>query len=124
MLICATVKNWPSSHQVEVRTGDIAQSLPVQSKVSGRGSSINGGEFLMLALATCYCNDLFREAGRLGILVARAQVEASAEFPGVVLAATSIRYRAKIESSASPDEVARLLRETDAVAEVHKTLLA
>jgi len=124
MLICATVKNSPSSHQVEVRTGDIAQSLPVQSKVAGRGSSISGGEFLMLALATCYCNDLFREADRLGIPVAGAEVEASAEFPGVGLAATSIRYRAKIESSASPDEVARLLRETDAVAEVQNTLRA
>jgi len=124
MLICATVKNSPSSHQVEVRTGDIAQSLSVRSKVAGRGSSINGGEFLMLALATCYCNDLFREADRLGIPVAGAEVEASAEFPGVGLAATSIRYRAKIESSASPDEVARLLRETDAVAEVHNTLRA
>jgi organic hydroperoxide reductase OsmC/OhrA len=107
---------------VEVRTGEAAQTLPVQSKATGRGSSINGGEFLMLALATCYCNDLFREAARLGILVAAAEVEASAEFPGVGLAATNIRYRAKIESSAPPDEVARLLRETDAVAEVHNTL--
>ena len=124
MLISATVKNSPLSHQVDVRTGEAAQSLPVQSKATGRGSSINGGEFLMLALATCYCNDLFREAARLGIPVATAEVEASAEFPGVGLAATNIRYRAKIESSASPDEVAHLLRETDAVAEVHNTLRA
>lgn len=43
MLICATVKNWPASHQVEVRTGDTAQSLLVQPKATGRGSSINGG---------------------------------------------------------------------------------
>jgi organic hydroperoxide reductase OsmC/OhrA len=124
MLICATVKNSPSSHQVEVRTGAAAQPLPVQSKATGRGSSINGGEFLMLALATCYCNDLFREAARLGIPVAVTEVEASAEFPGVGLAARNIRYRVKIESAASPDEVARLLRETDAVAEVHNTIRA
>jgi organic hydroperoxide reductase OsmC/OhrA len=124
MLISATVKNSLSSHQVEVRTGEAAQTLPVQCKATGRGSSINGGEFLMLALATCYCNDLFREAARLDIPVAAAEVEASAEFPGVGLAATNICYRAKIESSAPPDEVARLLRETDAVAEVHNTLRA
>jgi uncharacterized OsmC-like protein len=124
MLIRATVKNSPSSHQVEVCTGNNVQSLPVASKAMGRGSSINGGEFLMLAVATCYCNDLFREAARLNIPVAGAEVEASAEFPGVGLAATNIRYRAKIESSASPDEVARLLRATDAVAEVHNTLRA
>jgi hypothetical protein len=76
----------------------------------------------MLALATCYCNDLFREATRLGIPIVAAEVEASAEFPGIGLAATNIRYRATIESSASPVEVARLLRETDAVAEVHNTV--
>jgi organic hydroperoxide reductase OsmC/OhrA len=122
MLICATVTNSPSSHKVEVRTEDSAQSLPVPSKASGRGSSISGGEFLMLALATCYCNDLFREATRLGIPIVAAEVEASAEFPGIGLAATNIRYRATIESSASPVEVARLLRETDAVAEVHNTV--
>src|SRR4030095_9607284 len=124
MLISAAVKNSPSSHQVEVRTGGAAQSLPVPSKATGRGSSINGGEFLMLALATCYCNDVFREAARLGVPIATAEVEASAEFPGIGLAATNICYRAKIESSAPPDVVARLLRETDAVAEVHNTLRA
>jgi organic hydroperoxide reductase OsmC/OhrA len=124
MLICATVRNSPASHHVDVRTGDTAQSLSVQPKSTGRGSSINGGEFLMLALATCYCNDLFREAARLGIPVAAAEVEASAEFPGVGLAATNIRYRAKIETTALPDDLARLLRETDAVAEVQNTVRA
>lgn len=124
VLISASIKNSPSSHEVEVRTGSVAQSLAVQPKVVGRGSSINGGEFLMLALATCYCNDLFREAARLSIVVSAAEVEASAEFPGIGLAATNIRYRVKIESSASQAEVAKLLRETDAVAEVHNTLRA
>lgn len=124
MLIRATVRNSPSAHAVEVRTGDTTQSLTVHPKAVGRGSSVNGGEFLMLALATCYCNDLFREAARLGIDVAAAEVEASAEFPGVGLAATNVRYKAGIESSASPEELARLIRETDAVAEVHNTLRA
>jgi len=85
---------------------------------------VNGGEFLMLALATCYCNDLFREAARLGIDVEAAEVEASAEFSGIGLAATNIRYRASVRSSAPADAIARLLRETDAVAEVHNTIRA
>jgi organic hydroperoxide reductase OsmC/OhrA len=124
MLITAIVKNSPSAHEIRVRTGTVAQSLIVQPKVAGRGSAINGGEFLMLALATCYCNDLFREAERLRIAVEVAEVEASAEFPGIGLAATNIRYRARIESSASQADVARLLRETDPVAEVHNTIRA
>jgi hypothetical protein len=33
----------------------------------GGGSSANGGELLCLALATCYCNDVYREAKKRGI---------------------------------------------------------
>lgn len=78
----------------------------------------------MLALATCYCNDLYREAARLSILLDGVEVEASAEFPGIGLAATDIRYRARISSPAPASAIEDLLRQTDAVAEVHNTLRA
>ena len=78
----------------------------------------------MLALATCYCNDLFREAERLGIAIDGVQVEATAEFDGVGLAARDIRYRARVDSPAAQDQIAELLRQTDAVAEIHNTLRA
>ena len=55
----------------------------------------------MLALATCYCNDLYSEAARLGLSVESVEVEASAEFPGVGLAATNIAYRARVSSPCS-----------------------
>jgi len=122
MEISATVTSSASGNEVSVRTGSATQTLAVPTKTDGRGSSVNGGEFLMLALATCYCNDLYREAERLGIPIEGAQVEATAEFPGVGLAATGIRYRALVKSSAGAETVARLLRETDAVAEVHNTV--
>ena len=121
MVISATVINLPGQHTVSVRTGDNVQPLVVPSKAAG-GSCVNGGEFLMLPLATCYCNDLYREASRLGISLQHVEVEASATFAGVGLAASDVRYRAKVESTASPQAVVRLLRETDAVAEVHNTL--
>jgi hypothetical protein len=76
----------------------------------------------MLALATCYCNDLYREANKLNISIDAVEVEASADFPGIGLAATNIHYRAKVSSSAPAARVAELLRQTDAVAEVHNTL--
>ena len=122
MEISAIVTSSGAAHEVSVRTGSVPQSLVVAAKAAGRGSSVNGGEFLMLALATCYCNDLYREAERLGIPIEGAQVEATAEFPGVGLAATSIRYSAVVTSSASAEAIAQLLRETDAVAEVHNTV--
>ena len=124
MEISATVTRATSVHAATVRTGAVTQSLVVPPKATGLGSSVNGGEFLMLALATCYCNDLYREAARLRIPIEGAELEATAEFPGVGLAATHIRYRAVVKSSASAEAIARLLRETDAVAEVHNTVRA
>jgi organic hydroperoxide reductase OsmC/OhrA len=122
--ITAIVTNSATGHEVIVRTGNSAQPLSVPPKSSGKGSAINGGEFLMLALATCYCNDLYREAERLAVPIEGVEVEASAEFPGIGLAATNITYRATVSSSASSSVVAQLLRETDAVAEIHNTVRA
>lgn len=124
MRISATVDSSAGLHAVSVETDGNGQALAIPAKPSGQGSAVNGGEFLMLALATCYCNDLYREAQRLGIAIDGAHVQASAEFAGVGLAASDIRYTASIRSSASADDVARLLRETDAVAEVHNTIRA
>ncbi len=124
MEIAAAVNSTPSGHEVTVRTGVSSQALAVPAKPSGRGSGVNGGEFLMLALVTCYCNDLYREAQRLGIPIEAAYVEAIADFPGIGLAATNIRYRGRVQSAALPSEIDRLLRETDAVAEVHNTVRA
>ena len=122
MLISATVRNFPTRHEVCVRTGESTQALPVLSKPSGRGSAVNGGEFLMLALATCYCNDLYREAERLDISVESVVVKASADFPGIGLAATNIQYEVEVSSPSASEDIAALIRQTDAVAEVHNTI--
>ena len=124
MLISATVRNSQTRHQVSVRTGEGTQSLVVPSRSSGKGSAVNGGEFLMLALATCYCNDLYREAERLNVSVEGVVVEATADFPGIGLAACGIQYKVKVSSPATPEDIAQLVRQTDAVAEVHNTLRA
>ena len=122
MQIAATVSHSPGGHQVTVRTGTASQALAIAPKAGAPGSSVNGGEFLMLALATCYCNDLYREGARLGIPIDGVEVEACADFPGIGLAATNIAYTATVRSPAPAEDIARLLRETDAVAEVHNTV--
>ena len=76
----------------------------------------------MLALATCYGNDLYREANRPGIILRGIEVEAEADFEGIGLAATNIRYRARVDSPASAADIEKLFRETDAVAEIHNTI--
>jgi organic hydroperoxide reductase OsmC/OhrA len=124
MEIAATVRTAAGTHEAIVRTGAATQPLTIAAKASGRGSAVNGGELLMLALATCYCNDLYREADRLGIAIDGVEVEASAEFAGIGLAASNIRYRATVSSTAPADRITALLRETDAVAEIHNTVRA
>lgn len=124
MRISARVSNEGARHDVALESAGVRQSLAVGARASGPGSGVNGGEFLMLALATCYCNDLYREAARLGLRLQGVEVEASADFEGVGLAATHVRYRARVRSDEPEERIARLLRETDAVAEVHNTLRA
>lgn len=124
MKITARVRNATDRHDVRVATDGAAKDLAVPAKGDGRGSSVNGGEFLMLALATCYCNDIHREAARMGIPVQSVEVEASADFEGVGLAASGIRYRARVESTAGAEQIERLLKHTDAVAEVQNTVRA
>lgn len=124
MLVTAHLKNTATSHDVSVSTAGSTKTLSVPAKPGGLGSAVNGGEFLMLALATCYCNDLYREAARLKIQLDSVEVEASAEFEGVGLAARNVSYRARVSSKATQDEIAQLLRETDAVSEIHNTVRA
>ncbi len=123
MQISARLRNTTTSHAVQVNTAGQAKSLATEGRAGG-GSAVNGGEFLMLALASCYCNDLYREAVRLQIELTEVEVEASAEFDGIGLAARDIQYRARLVSPASPEQIEQLLAETDAVAEVHNTLRA
>ena len=121
MEIHASVQSSATAHRVTVRTDGRESILAIPGRAGG-GSSTNGGELLCLALATCYCNDVYREAARRGILVRGVDVEVMAEFGGRGEPARRIVYTARVDSDAPADEVDTLLRETDAVAEVHNTL--
>ncbi|MCF8204086.1 MAG: OsmC family protein [Methylotenera sp.] len=121
MQISARLHNTASAHRVSVTTAGRDQPLAIEGRPGG-GSAVNGGEFLMLALATCYGNDLYREAARLGIPLTEVEVQAVADFDGIGLAARDVRYSARIVSPAAPALIEQLLDATDAVAEVHNTL--
>ncbi len=122
MMISATVVNEGVQHRAVVRTGDKEQQLLIPAKTDGLGSGVNGGELLFLALATCYCNDIYREAKERGLEVASVEVEVSGQFGGKGEPARDIRYRAALRSNASQEEILDLMRHTDSVAEIHNTL--
>lgn len=121
--ISATVRNEHNLHDVQVTTGDNTQSLVIAPKSSGYGSSMNGAEALLLALATCYCNDLYREAAQRGIHLSHVEVSAQGEYDGVSgHPIERIVYRTRIEGDASGADLTELAHTTDSIAEIHNTL--
>lgn len=122
MKISATVKNCQGQYQVSLQTNQTVHSLTIAPKSTGFGSSANGGELLCLALATCYCNDLYREATKRGISVEQVEVEVHAEFGGEGEPAQQISYRAHVKAEASEAEIEELIHHTDRVAEIQNTL--
>ena len=121
MKFSASVKSEPGSHQVSLRVGEKEQTLPILPKQTG-GSSVTGGELLLLALATCYCNDIYREAAGRNIEVTGVEVEVDGHFEAAGMPASSIVYRARIRADASEEQIRELMLHTDAVAEVQNTL--
>ncbi len=122
MNITAQLFNRGSENRVELATEGNARQLIIPSKPNGQGSSINGGEHLLLALATCFCNDLYREAAKRNIRLTSVEVKATGIFGGEGEPAAQITYAAKVISDSAADVIRQLLEYTDKVAEVHNTL--
>jgi organic hydroperoxide reductase OsmC/OhrA len=122
MQISAKVSNSYGEHQVTLATNGNAHSIVIPPKPSGFGSSANGGELLLLALATCYCNDIYREANKKGIKVEQVEVDVEGQFGAEGEPATNVIYRARVVAHATEAEILALGQHTDSVAEIQNTL--
>jgi uncharacterized OsmC-like protein len=122
MIISASVANKAGTHTVSLKKDKQEQSLQIAPKREGCGSSVSGGELLFLALATCYCNDIYKEAKKQGIDVQSVEVSVQGEFGSEGGGAKNITYRASVEAKASRDKILNLIRHTDHVAEIHSTV--
>jgi uncharacterized OsmC-like protein len=124
MKMMVQVQNSQDIHQVRLVTNDREHSLDIPPRESGFGSSASGGELLFLALATCYCNDIYREATKRGIRVERVEVEVEGDFEAEGGPERNVIYRARVAARASEAEVRALMEHTDRVAEIQNTLRA
>src|SRR5512141_91144 len=122
MRIGAEVQSSLSYHRVALQTGDHVHSLQIPPRSTSFGSSVSGGELLFLALATCYCNDIYREAAKRNIEVSRVEVEVAGDFGVEGIPAQNVTYRAKVTAKASDAEIRELMHHTDRVAEIQNTL--
>ena len=122
MNISATIINSYSQHQIAVQTNGDSKSVTIPYKSTGYGSAINGGELLLLSLATCFCNDLYREANKRKMQIDAIEVECTGDFGAEGEPGSNFQYKAKVTSNAPPKEIQDLINHTDKVAEVHNTL--
>ncbi len=122
MKITAKVSNSYQSHEALVSTNGKSSSITITPKATGFGSSVNGAELLLLSLATCYCNDIYREAAKRNIEVRSVEVEAFATFGGEGDPGFNFSYKPTIVSNATPDQLKDLITYTDEIAEIHRTL--
>ncbi len=122
MKISARVENSKDNHQVTLQTNGNVHSIVIPPKPTGYGSSANGGELLFLALASCDCNDIYREAAKRNIKVERVEVEVNGDFSGEGKSATNVVYHAKVFADATEGEIRELMKFTDTVAEIQNTL--
>lgn len=114
----------PRSDQLRVTVGTEQREhrLHIQQKPDGRGLETNGGELLCLALATCFCNDIYREAALRSLVVERVEVQVTATFAEPGEAAKSLSYHARVSAQASDAEIRALVEHTDRMSEVQNTL--
>jgi len=122
MKFSARVENSKDNHKVFLQTGDNIHSIVIPPKSTGYGSSANGGELLFLALASCYCNDIYREAAKRNIKVERVEVEVDGDFGAEGEPARNVTYRAKVTAQAREEEIQSMMHLVDTVAEIQNTL--
>jgi uncharacterized OsmC-like protein len=122
MKISARIKNSNKLNIITVESNGETKELKIVSGPSGFGSSVNGGELLLLSLATCFCNDLYREANKMNLVISEVEVHATGDFEAEGQAGSNFKYQVKVKSDESSIDIERLIAHTDRIAEIHKTL--
>ena len=123
MILSATIHNRRDANDIIVQTDGNRKTVNIPGKAEGLGSSINGGELLLLALATCFCNDIYREGARKNMMIQSVDVTVSGMFAREHEPATDITYQVSVQAPAhSSQEINDLIRFVDTIAEIHNTL--
>ena len=123
MKISARIENHFNHHEVTVSTENNVKTIAIASRADGYGSSVNGGELLFLAMATCFCNDIYREAAKRKMQIDSVEVWVDGEFGSEGEPAKKVEYRTRVVAPAhTREEIESLIQYVDNIAEIHNTL--
>lgn len=103
---------------VLMKVGDKTNTVDIEPKSKGFGSSISGGEVLFLAIATCYCNDIYREARKFNIKVDNVEVDVDGDFMAAGEPALNVTCKIKVTAQTSEEKIRELVAHTDSIAEI------
>lgn len=103
-------------------TGHRTLTIDRETQAGGMGLGFNGGDLLLLAIGGCYCNDLFREAARRGMMIKSVQVDVEADWGGEPVRAQNVTLAPRIEAEANESEILDLITSTDRIAEIPNSL--
>ena len=92
------------------------------ASAGGGGLGFNGGQLLYLSIAACYSNDLYREAAARAITLRRVSITVDGDFPARGSASTPVSVDVELEGDAPEADLAALLDEVDAIAEIPRSL--
>lgn len=122
MKVSAAISNKFNQNEIIVQTNGDSKKINISPKPAGYGSSVNGAELLLLSLATCFCNDIYREAAKRNITVSEVEVVFTGDFGGEGESGSNFQYKVNVISNAAPEEIEALIKYTDNIAEIHNTL--
>jgi uncharacterized OsmC-like protein len=118
----ASVQNKKNQNIALVGIDGATKEINIPVRSSGYGSSITGGELLLLSLATCFCNDLYREAAKRDIKISGVNVDVTGDFISEGEAGGNFQYKVEVKSDEPFDVIEDLITHTDQLAEIHQTL--
>ena len=125
MNISVSLKNSFRDHNINIQTDGISKRMDIPYKTNGFGSAISGGEILLLAIATCACNDLYREAVRKNINLSSLEVFVNGDFLKEGEPGENITYKVNATAeNIKHEDIENLINEVDRIAEIHNTIRA
>ncbi len=103
-------------------SGHRTLTIDRETQAGGMGLGFSGGELLLLAIGGCYCNDIFREADKRGMVIKSVQVNVEADWGGEPVRAQRVTLTPCIEAEANEAEILDLIAFTDSIAEIPNSL--